>query len=104
MAVFFILCYNEIILKMLEIISGENLIYLVRAFGYLGVFGIVFAESGLFFGFFLPGDSLLFTVGFLSSQGYLNIVTSLLVIFFAAVLGDNFGYAFGRKIGCRMEI
>ncbi|MEK7565545.1 MAG: DedA family protein, partial [Patescibacteria group bacterium] len=44
----------------------------IKAVGYVGVFGIVFAESGLFFGFFLPGDSLLFTAGFLASQGFLN--------------------------------
>ena len=75
---------------------------LIRAAGYLGLFGIVFAESGLFLGFFLPGDSLLFTAGFLASQGYGNIMLLLPVCFFAAVLGDSFGYAFGRKVGPRI--
>ncbi|MCR4306662.1 MAG: hypothetical protein NUV42_01705, partial [Candidatus Yonathbacteria bacterium] len=49
-----------------------DLIGIIKAFGYLGLFAIVFAESGLFFGFFLPGDSLLFTAGLLASQGFLN--------------------------------
>src|SRR3989344_4647918 len=64
-----------------------------------GLFFIVFAESGLFIGFFLPGDSLLFTAGFLASQGYLNIWILAPLIFIAAILGDNFGYAFGAKVG-----
>ena len=72
---------------------------LIEAVGYLGILGIVFAESGLFVGFFLPGDSLLFTAGFLASQGYLNIFLLLLISFSGAVLGDNFGYFFGKKVG-----
>ncbi len=63
------------------------------------MFCIIYAESGLFIGFFLPGDSLLFTAGFLASQGFLDIKLLILVTFIAAVLGDNFGYAFGRKVG-----
>lgn len=76
-----------------------DLIKLIKTAGYLGLFGIIFAESGLFIGFFLPGDSLLFTAGFLASQGFLNIWILAPLTFIAAVLGDNFGYAFGRKIG-----
>jgi len=76
-----------------------DLAALIKAIGYLGLFGIVFAESGLFIGFFLPGDSLLFTAGFLASQGYLNIVLLIILCFAAAVLGDSFGYAFGRRLG-----
>lgn len=72
---------------------------LIQTVGYLGLFGIVFAESGLFIGFFLPGDSLLFTAGFLAAQGHLDLMLAMLVIFVGAVLGDNFGYAFGRNIG-----
>jgi membrane-associated protein len=59
----------------------------------------VFAESGLFFGFFLPGDSLLFTAGFLASQNLISIFWLLILCFIAAVLGDSFGYYFGRKTG-----
>ena len=72
---------------------------LIAAVGYFGLFAIVFAESGLFLGFFLPGDSLLFTAGFLASQGGLNIIILVPILFIAAVLGDNVGYAFGKKIG-----
>ena len=78
---------------------GTDLASLVKAVGYFGLFVIVFAESGLFIGFFLPGDSLLFTAGLLASQGYLNIFILVPICFLAAVLGDNFGYMFGRKIG-----
>jgi len=76
-----------------------NLSEIIQSIGLLGVFAIVFAESGLFFGFFLPGDSLLFTAGFLSSQGLLSLPLLLLGTFIAAVAGDNVGYAFGRKVG-----
>lgn len=76
-----------------------DIVGLIKAFGYLGLFGVVFAESGLFFGFFLPGDSLIFTAGFLASQGYLNIYFLLGLLFVAAVLGDNVGYWFGEKVG-----
>ena len=72
---------------------------IIKTAGYAGVFGIVFAESGLLIGFFLPGDSLLFTAGFLASQGYFNIVLLIVLTFAGAVLGDSFGYAFGRKTG-----
>ncbi|MEK7595384.1 MAG: VTT domain-containing protein [Patescibacteria group bacterium] len=72
---------------------------LIRSTGYLGLFSIVFAESGLFFGFFLPGDSLLFTAGFLASQNLLNIYILLPLLTIAAISGDSVGYWFGRKLG-----
>jgi membrane-associated protein len=72
---------------------------LIKSVGYLGIFFIVFAESGLFFGFFLPGDSLLFTSGFLASQGFLDLTILLIGSFIAAVIGDSVGYAFGKKVG-----
>lgn len=67
---------------------------------YLLLF-VVFAETGLFFGFFLAGDSLLFTAGLLCASGILNIHPSLLVILItaAALLGNMVGYAFGKKVG-----
>lgn len=83
----------------MEYILGIDLITFIKAVGYLGIFGIVFAESGLFLGFFLPGDSLLFTAGFLASQGFFNIVILAVLCFVGAVLGDSFGYAFGRRTG-----
>lgn len=71
----------------------------IKLAGYIGVFGFVFAESGLLIGFFLPGDSLLFTAGFLASQGHLNIWLLSLGSFFFAVIGDSVGYAFGKRVG-----
>lgn len=79
-----------------------DLIALIKAAGYLGLFGIIFAESGLFVGFFLPGDSLLFTAGFLAAKGFLNIYFLIGLTFIAAVLGDNTGYWFGKKTGPRI--
>lgn len=76
-----------------------DLIALIKAAGYLGLFGIIFSESGLFFGFFLPGDSLLFTAGFLASKGFLNIYLLVGLTFIGAVMGDNTGYWFGKKTG-----
>lgn len=80
--------------------------FLIETFGYIGLFLIVFAESGLFFGFFLPGDSLLLTAGLFayrvdpaSGQPLLNLWILLPLLFVAAVLGDNVGYWFGRKTG-----
>ena len=78
---------------------GFDLIKLIETVGYLGLIGIIFAESGLFFGFFLPGDSLLLTAGLLASHGELEIWTLLLTLPVAAVLGDNVGYWFGKKAG-----
>ncbi len=72
---------------------------LLRSFGTIGLFLIIFAESGLLFGFFLPGDSLLFTAGLFASKGDLNIAVILVGCFAAAVIGDQVGYLFGRKVG-----
>ena len=75
---------------------------LIRTIGYVGLFAIIFAETGLLIGFFLPGDSLLFTAGFLASQGHLDIALLVLVCFVAAVIGDATGYAFGDRVGRRL--
>jgi membrane-associated protein len=76
-----------------------ELIPFIKAAGYIGLFAVIFAESGLFIGFFLPGDSLLFTAGFLASQGYLNIFALVVVSFVGAIVGDSVGYAFGYRVG-----
>ena len=73
--------------------------FLIEAVGIVGVIGIIFAESGLFFGFFFPGDSLLFAAGLLASQSLLSLPVLLVGTFIAAVVGDNVGYAFGKKVG-----
>ena len=83
----------------MEFLTGINLAALIETVGYAGLFGIIFAESGLLFGFIFPGDSLLFTAGFLASQGFGNIITLAALGFIAAVLGDSAGYAFGKKFG-----
>jgi membrane-associated protein len=74
---------------------------LIETFGTIGLFAIIFAESGLLIGFFLPGDSLLFTAGLLASQGKfgLNLPVLLIGCFLAAVAGDQVGYMFGKKAG-----
>lgn len=79
-----------------------DLVAIVKAAGYVGLFAIIFAESGLFFGFFLPGDSLLFTAGFLASQDFLSIWPLVIILVLAAVLGDSTGYAFGAKVGYKI--
>jgi membrane-associated protein len=78
---------------------GFSLNELVHFLGYAGIFGLVFAESGLFIGFFLPGDSLLFTAGLVASQGYFSLPLLILLSIIAAILGDSVGYAFGRRVG-----
>jgi membrane-associated protein len=65
----------------------------------VGLFLIVFAETGLLIGFFLPGDSLLFTAGLLASRGDLNIAVILVGCFVAAVVGDQVGYTIGQRAG-----
>ncbi|MCL5436196.1 MAG: VTT domain-containing protein, partial [Patescibacteria group bacterium] len=76
-----------------------DLVALIKTVGMFGVWGIIFAESGLLIGFFLPGDSLIFTAGFLASQGFLGIWPLAIGCFLAAVLGDSTGYAFGKRVG-----
>ena len=76
-----------------------NLTTLLQTIGYFGLFAFVFAESGLFFGFFLPGDSLIFTAGLLAATGYFSIVLIIVIVFLGAVLGDSFGYFFGKRTG-----
>ena len=79
-----------------------NLLELTKSLGYIGVWGIIFAESGLLIGFFLPGDSLLFTAGFVASQNLLNIWVLIFGAFVCAVLGDNVGYFTGHKFGRKL--
>jgi membrane-associated protein len=76
--------------------------WLISTFGLIGILAIVFAESGLLIGFFLPGDSLLFTTGLLVAGGmYLHQPLWLvcLLVSIAAVAGDQAGYLFGRRFG-----
>jgi membrane-associated protein len=68
-------------------------------YGYAALFAIVYSETGLMVGFFLPGDSLLFTVGVVAGAGQLDIVLVNLLLMSAAILGDSTGFLLGRQTG-----
>jgi membrane-associated protein len=72
------------------------------AFALAFVVAIIFAESGLFFGFFFPGDSLLFAAGLLASFGFFNIIALCVLAWIAAAVGDSVGYWFGKKVGPKL--
>jgi membrane-associated protein len=85
----------------------EKLIHLLSTVltgweGYLVLFLVVFAESGLLVGFFLPGDSLLFTVGVVAGAGKLNVAGMIAMLAFASMVGDGIGFLIGNKIGYRL--
>lgn len=80
----------------------ENLLGAGGFIGILIVAVIVFAESGLLIGFFLPGDTLLFGAGLIASGGSIPIVPLIIATIVAAVVGDNVGYSIGRRSGRRM--
>ncbi len=70
--------------------------------GYLIITSIIFAETGLFFGFFLPGDTILFPAGLLASQGYFNLFALCALAFTAAVAGNCVGYFLGKQVGKKL--
>lgn len=70
--------------------------------GYIALFAVVFAESGLLVGFFLPGDSLLFTVGIVAGAGKLEIGTMIVMLAFASMLGDGIGFLLGSTVGYKL--
>lgn len=72
---------------------------LIQSLGLLFLFAIVFAETGLLIGFFLPGDSLLFIAGLVAAQGHINLALMLIVLSLAAIAGDSVGFWIGRKAG-----
>ena len=76
-----------------------DFIALIPTLGYIGLFCLVFLESGVPFGFFLPGDSVLFSAGLLASHGLFNIALLVSVLGVAAILGDSVGYWLGAHIG-----
>lgn len=80
-------------------LNHNNLSHLIETIGYVGLFCIIFSETGLFFGFFFPGDSLLFISGLLASRGVFNVFILVPIIILAAFLGYGLGYIFGNKIG-----
>ncbi|MDO8452232.1 MAG: VTT domain-containing protein [bacterium] len=95
----------ELLQQLLFYLNPEHLVTLIQTFGiwgYLIIFAIIFAESGLLFGFFFPGDSLLFTAGLFASQGGFNIYPLAAGCFIAAVAGDSVGYYTGHKFGKKL--
>ena len=80
----------------------QSFTQIIIAFGYIGIGFAIFAESGFLLGFFLPGDSLMFAIGILAARGYFNIWVLIIVAMAAAILGDSFGYSFGRYFGPRV--
>ena len=80
----------------------SNLPELVRWGGLLGLTAIVFSETGLLVGIFLPGDSLLVTAGLVAARGYLNVYHLFSALTLAAILGNSLGYLIGRTTGPRV--
>jgi membrane-associated protein len=82
----------------------EALLNLITSLGVPAVLSVIYAESGLLIGFFMPGDSLLFTAGFLVQQHIfpINIHSFAFMLFIAAALGESTGYLFGRKVGRKL--
>ncbi|NYZ79655.1 DedA family protein [Candidatus Micrarchaeota archaeon] len=72
---------------------------IILSFGYAALFAIIFAETGLLIGFFLPGDTLLFTAGILAAKGFVSLPAVIVICFAAAVIGDSFGYYLGKRFG-----
>lgn len=77
----------------------DTLLQVMGNYVYVGLFLIIFAETGLAVGFFLPGDSLLVVAGLFAAAGKLNLWIMLVSLFVAAVVGDTVGYLSGRKLG-----
>jgi len=82
--------------------SDIDLPAFVQLIGYPGLVAIIFAESGLFFAFFLPGASLLFTAGIMAAFGFFNIWVLVPLVIAAAIVGDSIGYWFGAKVGIKL--
>ena len=82
----------------------EALLEFITHFGPYAVAAVIFAETGLMVGFFLPGDSLLFTAGFLVQQGIfdINIHVFVTLLFLASITGNSTGYLFGHRVGRRL--
>jgi membrane-associated protein len=80
----------------------SNLTELVQWAGLFGLAAIIFSETGLLVGVFLPGDSLLVTAGLLAARGYLNIYALVPLLTVAAICGNSVGYSFGRATGPRI--
>jgi membrane-associated protein len=83
-------------------LDPKSILDSLSPYGEIGLMLIIFAETGLLLGFFLPGDSLMFTAGLLASQGSLNLALVLVGCFLAAVIGDQVGFTIGEILGPRV--
>lgn len=82
--------------------GGFELVPLIKSLGYIGIFSAIILENGVPLFFWLPGDTLLLTAGFLAAQGFLDIKILVIGGFIMAVLGYMVGYFLGFKLGLRM--
>jgi membrane-associated protein len=83
-------------------LDPKEILNSLSPYGEIGLILIIFAETGLLIGFFLPGDSLLFTAGLLANEGNMNLAAVLIGCFVAAVIGDQVGFTIGQKAGPRI--
>jgi membrane-associated protein len=86
----------------LNFFGFQDMRHLVQWCGYVGLLVIIFSETGLLIGFFLPGDSLLVTAGLFAWEGTLDIVVLNAILIPAAIIGDATGYWFGKKAGPKL--
>ncbi len=84
---------------MLHFFQQFDLVHWIETIGYVGIFLIIFIETGFFFGFFLPGDSLVFTAGLLAAKGIFSLWILLPLLIITAFVGYLIGYWFGDKLG-----
>lgn len=83
---------------------GVDLLALLETVGYVGLCFIIFAETGLFLGFFLPGDSLLFIAGLLAAEGFFSLPLLIVLVIASAIVGNLVGYEFGRRVGPKLFV
>jgi membrane-associated protein len=96
------LVYAAAVVLGLNLTDPKSIIDSLSPYGEIGLWLIIFAETGLLIGFFLPGDSLLFTAGLLASQGHLDLALVLIGCFVAAFVGSEVGYTIGERLGPRL--
>lgn len=99
---------RNLVIALIVIIIGVllakyvNVNSIIQTGGVIGISLIIFAETGLLIGFFLPGDTLLFAAGFFASQGEINLAWALVGLFFGAILGNMLGYEIGKRTGPKL--
>ena len=92
--------------EIIQSFMSHDLKTFIESIGLIGVWAVIFSESGLLIGFFLPGDSLIFTAGLLASPlfGFFDIWPLLIGSWAAAIFGDNVGYEFGKRVGRKLFV